>query len=75
MSGTALFPGLKDVPASERPPVLPVFFAFRIMLAIGFFMVAAALVRRVSVVARHAVRDALVSAHDVAHVVDRLRRA
>jgi cytochrome d ubiquinol oxidase subunit I len=36
-------PGLKDVPASERPPVLPVFFAFRIMLAIGFFMVAAAL--------------------------------
>jgi cytochrome d ubiquinol oxidase subunit I len=38
-----LFPGLKDVPASERPPVLPVFFAFRIMLAIGFFMVAAAL--------------------------------
>jgi cytochrome d ubiquinol oxidase subunit I len=38
-----LFPGLKDVPPSERPPVLPVFFAFRIMIAIGFFMVAAAL--------------------------------
>jgi cytochrome d ubiquinol oxidase subunit I len=38
-----LFPGLKDVPPGERPPVVPVFFAFRIMLAIGFFMVAAAL--------------------------------
>ena len=38
-----LFPGLKDVPASERPPVATVFFAFRIMLAIGFFMIAAAL--------------------------------
>ncbi|MEX2035363.1 MAG: cytochrome ubiquinol oxidase subunit I [Xanthobacteraceae bacterium] len=38
-----LFPGLKQVPAGERPPLLPVFFAFRIMLAIGFFMAAAAL--------------------------------
>jgi cytochrome bd ubiquinol oxidase subunit I len=37
------FPGLKDVPPSERPPVVPVFFAFRIMLAVGFFMIAAAL--------------------------------
>ena len=38
-----LFKGLKDVPASERPPVAPVFFAFRIMLAIGFFMIASTL--------------------------------
>jgi cytochrome d ubiquinol oxidase subunit I len=38
-----LFPGLKSVPPDERPPVVPVFFAFRIMLAIGFFMIAAAL--------------------------------
>jgi cytochrome d ubiquinol oxidase subunit I len=38
-----LFPGLKDVPPSERPPVLNVFFGFRIMLAIGFYMIAAAL--------------------------------
>jgi len=38
-----LFPGLKSVPASERPPVPTVFFGFRIMLAIGFFMIAAAL--------------------------------
>ena len=38
------FPGLKDVPAQDRPPVKTVFFAFRIMLAIGFFMIAAALV-------------------------------
>ncbi len=38
-----LFPGLKDVPSQERPPLLNVFFGFRIMLAIGFFMIAAAL--------------------------------
>ncbi|MPZ57304.1 MAG: cytochrome ubiquinol oxidase subunit I [Rhizobiales bacterium] len=38
-----LFPGLTSVPASDRPPVVTVFFAFRIMLAIGFFMIAAAL--------------------------------
>jgi cytochrome d ubiquinol oxidase subunit I len=34
------FPGLLDVPASDRPPVAPVFFAFRIMVAIGFAMLA-----------------------------------
>ncbi len=28
-----LFPGLKSVPAADRPPVALVFFAFRIMLA------------------------------------------
>jgi cytochrome bd ubiquinol oxidase subunit I len=39
-----LFPGLKDVPRADRPPVIPVFFAFRIMIAIGFFMTAAAIV-------------------------------
>lgn len=38
-----LFPGLNSVPASERPPVKTVFFAFRIMLGIGFFMIGAAL--------------------------------
>jgi cytochrome d ubiquinol oxidase subunit I len=38
-----LFAGLNSVPASERPPVTIVFFAFRIMLALGFFMIAAAL--------------------------------
>ncbi len=38
-----LIPGLRDVPASERPPVPVVFFAFRVMVAIGFFMIAAAL--------------------------------
>jgi cytochrome d ubiquinol oxidase subunit I len=38
-----LFPGLKDEPPADRPPVVPVFFAFRIMLALGFFMAAAAL--------------------------------
>jgi cytochrome d ubiquinol oxidase subunit I len=38
-----LFPGLNSVPASERPPVKIVFFGFRIMLGVGFFMIAAAL--------------------------------
>jgi cytochrome d ubiquinol oxidase subunit I len=38
-----LFVGLKSVPPEQRPPVPIVFFAFRIMLAIGLFMIAAAL--------------------------------
>jgi cytochrome d ubiquinol oxidase subunit I len=38
-----LFPGLKSVPPDQRPSVPIVFFAFRVMLAIGFFMIAAAL--------------------------------
>jgi cytochrome d ubiquinol oxidase subunit I len=38
------FPGLTSVPADQRPPVKPVFFAFRIMLGIGMFMIAAAFV-------------------------------
>jgi cytochrome bd ubiquinol oxidase subunit I len=36
-----LYPGLKSVPQSERPPVPLVFFAFRVMILIGFSMVAA----------------------------------
>jgi len=38
-----LFPGLKSVPAADRPPVKPVFFAFRIMVGIGLVMIATAL--------------------------------
>lgn len=38
-----LFPGLTSVPPSDRPPVAIVFFAFRTMIYIGFFMIAAAL--------------------------------
>ena len=38
-----LFPGLKSVPPDQRPPVPLVFFAFRVMLAIGIFMIGAAL--------------------------------
>jgi cytochrome bd ubiquinol oxidase subunit I len=30
--------GLKNVPRSERPPVAPVFFAFRVMVGIGVMM-------------------------------------
>jgi cytochrome d ubiquinol oxidase subunit I len=36
-----LFAGLKSVPPNERPPVPLVFFAFRLMLLIGFAMVGA----------------------------------
>jgi cytochrome bd ubiquinol oxidase subunit I len=35
-----LYPGLKSVPSSDRPSVPLVFFAFRLMLLIGFCMVA-----------------------------------
>jgi cytochrome bd ubiquinol oxidase subunit I len=38
-----LFPGLKSVPPDQRPPVAAVFYAFRVMLAIGLFMIASAL--------------------------------
>ncbi len=38
-----LFPGLKSVPRGERPPIVPVFFAFRIMIGIGFLMIAVGL--------------------------------
>ena len=32
-------PGLKDVPATERPPVATVFWSFRIMVGIGMAMI------------------------------------
>lgn len=35
-----LFPGLKSVPPQDRPPVVPVFFAFRIMVGIGLLLIA-----------------------------------
>jgi len=38
-----LFPGLKDVPPQDRPPLANVFFGFRIMLGLGMYMIAAAL--------------------------------
>jgi cytochrome d ubiquinol oxidase subunit I len=38
-----LFPGLTSVPPADRPPIAPVFFAFRIMVGIGLLMIAAAL--------------------------------
>ncbi|MBI1892324.1 MAG: cytochrome ubiquinol oxidase subunit I [Burkholderiales bacterium] len=33
-----LFPGLKDFSAKERPPVWPVFWAFRVMVGLGLLM-------------------------------------
>jgi cytochrome bd ubiquinol oxidase subunit I len=37
-----LFPGLTSVPPSDRPSVPIVFFAFRVMVGIGLFMIASA---------------------------------
>jgi cytochrome bd ubiquinol oxidase subunit I len=34
------FAGLKDFPKADRPPVLPVFFAFRIMVGVGVLLIA-----------------------------------
>jgi cytochrome d ubiquinol oxidase subunit I len=34
-----LFPGLKQFPPSERPPIFPVFIAFRLMVGLGLLMV------------------------------------
>ncbi|WBT38099.1 cytochrome ubiquinol oxidase subunit I [Hyphomicrobium sp. DMF-1] len=36
-----LFKGLKDFAPEDRPPVKPVFFAFRIMVGLGLLMIAA----------------------------------
>ena len=43
-SMTGLFPGLKDFDRADRPPVMPVFFAFRLMVGIGFVMIGIGLV-------------------------------
>lgn len=40
-SADGLFPGLKDFPREDRPPVIPVFFAFRIMVGMGLLMLIA----------------------------------
>jgi cytochrome d ubiquinol oxidase subunit I len=37
-SGDGLFAGLKDFPREDRPPVIPVFFAFRLMVGMGVLM-------------------------------------
>jgi cytochrome d ubiquinol oxidase subunit I len=38
-----LYPGLKSVPPTDRPPLIPVFFAFRIMVGIGVVIIVAGL--------------------------------
>jgi cytochrome d ubiquinol oxidase subunit I len=38
-----LYPGLTGVPPADRPPLVPVFFAFRIMVGIGLLMITAGL--------------------------------
>ncbi len=39
-----LFKGLKDFKPEDRPPVKPVFFAFRVMVGLGLLMIATGLV-------------------------------
>jgi cytochrome d ubiquinol oxidase subunit I len=39
-----LFKGLKDFKPEDRPPVKPVFYAFRVMVGIGFVMIGIGLV-------------------------------
>jgi cytochrome bd ubiquinol oxidase subunit I len=39
-----LFPGLKDFAPEDRPPVWPVFWSFRLMVAIGMAMIAIGLI-------------------------------
>src|SRR5262245_8981198 len=39
-----LYPGLKSVAPADRPPLVPVFFAFRIMVGIGLIIIAAGLI-------------------------------
>jgi cytochrome d ubiquinol oxidase subunit I len=38
-SADGLFPGLKDFPREDRPPVFPVFLGFRIMVGLGVLMI------------------------------------
>jgi cytochrome d ubiquinol oxidase subunit I len=38
-SPTAVVKGLKDFPQEDRPPVLPVFLSFRLMVGLGFLFV------------------------------------
>jgi len=40
-STDGLFKGLKDFAPEDRPPVKPVFFAFRVMVGLGLLMIAA----------------------------------
>jgi cytochrome d ubiquinol oxidase subunit I len=43
-SGSAVVKGLKDIPPEERPPILPTFLGFKLMVASGLLMVLLALV-------------------------------
>ena len=54
--------GLSDFPADQRPPVWPVFFAFRLMVAIGFMMLGIVALGWWLRRQRTAVRDRLVPA-------------
>jgi cytochrome bd ubiquinol oxidase subunit I len=42
-SPTGLVPGLKDFPKQDRPPIVLPFYSFRLMVGVGFAMIALAL--------------------------------
>lgn len=48
-----LFPGLLDVPKEDRPPVANVFFAFRIMVGIGLYLILVGLIGGILWLTRH----------------------
>ncbi len=48
-----LFPGLLDVPKEDRPPVANVFFAFRIMVGIGLYLILIGLIGGILWLTRH----------------------
>ena len=60
-SADGLFPGLENYPPEDRPPVIPVFFAFRIMVGMGVLMLIIGWVGAFSVGARAALHRELVS--------------
>ena len=68
------YAGLKDFPKKDRPPVLPVFFAFRIMVGIGVLLVALGLTGRFPVEARYVVYDSLVPTGGHLLLADRVHR-
>ena len=69
-----LFKGLKDFKPEDRPPVAPVFFAFRVMVGIGIAMIAIGVDRRVFVDAENGFRNRLVSAAADLCVAARIHR-
>ena len=61
-------PGLKEVPAADRPYAPAVFWTFRTMVGIGFLMFGLGLPQPLGTVARHAVHQQVAPEGGVGHV-------